>query len=267
MLSEKITFPTQLRILPTAFNMRLGIIVVHNDPTPEMELWRQVIAPASIHTVRFKLPRNVGEVFIGSDIESLLEYYDLEKALLTLRDIGVDAICLCFTSASIFSGPSFDKDFIEHARRLTGCAHITTSVKALVSELINQQHHTIAMIIPPWYSPETVEAFRNYFQHHGIVIPYSVPYELTGKWEFIPRQDRFDVGAVWHISPESIADCAFKQLKNERANFSAVIVPGSGFPSLEAGKIIRQRLEKPYYSVNSASWSWFMSVCQQRKGV
>ncbi len=93
MLSEKITFPTQLRILPTAFNMRLGIIVVHNDPTPEMELWRQVIAPASIHTVRFKLPRNVGEVFIGSDIESLLEYYDLEKALLTLRDANSDNKC------------------------------------------------------------------------------------------------------------------------------------------------------------------------------
>lgn len=102
MLSERITFSTQLRILPTALNMRLGIIVVHNDPTPEMELWRQVIAPASVHTVRFQLPRNMGEVFIGSDIKSLLEHYDLEKALLTLRDIRVDAICLCFTSVSIF---------------------------------------------------------------------------------------------------------------------------------------------------------------------
>ena len=266
MLGKGINLSVKLRSAGHSTKMRLGIIVVHNDPTPELELWQQAVTHASVHTVRFQLPRLAGEVYTGSDVASLLEHYGLEKALLTLRDIGVDAICLCFTSASVFSGYDFDKEFIGHAQRLTGCMHVITSARALVDELLRLEHQHIAMIIPPWYSPETVDAFKGYFQQYGIAISHAAPYELVGKWQYMPRQDRFDAGAVWHISPESVAECAVEYLESEIASFSAVVVPGSGFPSLDAGKIISQKLAKPFLSVNSASWAWFAALCEQRLG-
>lgn len=266
MPGEEISPSAKLGPTDLVVKKRLGIIVVHNDPTPELELWQHAVTYASVHTVRFRLPRIVGEIYTGSDIASLLEQYGLEKALLTLRDIGVDAICLCFTSASVFSGRAFDESFIEHAKRLTGCKHITTSARALVNELLHQQHQRIAMIIPPWYSPETVDAFKRYFQQYGITIPYVAPYELGGKWQHLPRQDRFDAGAVWHIYPESVTECAVEYLESELASFSAIVVPGSGFPSFDAGKLISQKLAKPFLSVNSASWVWFSALLEQRLG-
>lgn len=90
---------------------RLGAIVVHNDPPPEIELWKLANGEASIHTVRFYLPRKKGEIFTGSSFHTMSEEYGLKRALLDLRDIGVDAICLCFTSISIFMGHSFDDEY------------------------------------------------------------------------------------------------------------------------------------------------------------
>lgn len=238
---------------------RFGIIVVDNDPTPEMEIWQSGQPFVTVHTTRFHLPRAVGEIYRGSDVTDLSDY-GLKNAIETLKAIHVDAICLCFTSASIFSDGDFDDDFIRQVKILSNCQIVTTSALALVQSLHQRKVVAPALVVPPWYSDETVTAFDRYFSLKGIRVVGHIPYDLGPAWANVPRQDRFDRGAVWDIS----ADNLFKQVKDAMADAScpidAIVVPGSGFPSLKAKQVVEQELRVPLLSVNQASLDWCVAA-------
>ena len=214
---------------------------------------------ASIHTVRFYLPRKKGEIFTGSSFHTMSEEYGLKRALLDLRDIGVDAICLCFTSISIFMGHSFDDEFINYASEITGVKHITTSTRAMLSELEKSGLNSPTMLVPPWYSPETVKAFSAFLARHNIFISSHVCYKMPPRWSSHPQQDIFDEGGAWEITPLSIIDL-FNTYVQDNSSFDSVLMPGSGFPSLSAKKPLESLLRKPFLSSNEATWKWFMSI-------
>ncbi|MHB0777000.1 aspartate racemase/maleate isomerase family protein [Halomonas sp. WWR20] len=236
---------------------RLGIIVVHNDPTPEMELWNLANSGASIHTVRFYLPREKGKIFTGSSFQTIFEECGLKRALLDLRDIRVDAICLCFTSASIFMGSSFDDDFIKYASEITGVKHINTSVRAMLEVLEARELTSPAMLVPPWYSSETVKAFTEFLAAYNISVSSKINYKMPQCWSSYPQQDIFDEGGAWEITPLSIIELVKSHAK-EGTNFDSILMPGSGFPSLSVTRTLESSLNRPFLSANETTWKWFM---------
>jgi maleate isomerase len=241
-----------------AFPPRLGIVVVDNDPVPEMEIWQRAAARASIHTVRFALPRQPGEIYLGSSVDDLIERAGLGAALDTLRRIRVDAACLCFTSASVFSDGRFDAAFIRDATARAGCAAATTSAQALVHGLRKRGARAPALLIPPWYSDATVDAFEAYFDRHALAVRVRIPFQLPPRWHAVPTQDRFDRGAVWEVAASELVAQVEQALAAHRHPVDAIVVPGSGFPSLHAVDAIEQRLGLPMVSANSASLEWFV---------
>lgn len=59
-------------------SLRLGIITVQNDSVPEMEIWKMCrvgdqFPHISIHTMRFLLPRQLGEIYKGASLEELVQ--------------------------------------------------------------------------------------------------------------------------------------------------------------------------------------------------
>ena len=59
-------------------SLRLGIITVHNDPMPFLSMWKKYhvgdqFPHISIHTMRFLLPRQLGEIYKGASLEELVQ--------------------------------------------------------------------------------------------------------------------------------------------------------------------------------------------------
>ncbi len=238
---------------------RFGIITVDNDPTPEMEIWQSGVSLATIHTTRFHLPRPQGTVYQGSSVKDLA-HCGLETAVTSLQAIGVDAICLCFTSSSIFSDGEFDTEFVRYVASLGPCTKVNTSARSLVEGLQRRGITSPAMVVPPWFSPETVSALGDYFSRHSINVATQVAYDLGEGWSDIPRQDRFDRGAVWEITEEALFSQIDAAISFSPTPVDAVIVPGSGFPSLHVKNRVEKNLGVPLLSVNQASLEWCISA-------
>lgn len=222
---------------------RIGIVVVDNDPVPEMEIWQLAPPGVSIHTVRFHLPRSPGQEFTGSS-----ESPRLTRALEVLERIGVDAVALCFTSGSIFDPLNFDKHFTQAAYALNPSWKVATAAQAIISSMRRAGARYPYVVIPPWFTGPTVDALLVYLENNGLEVQGYHLYKLPPVWDTFPAQDRFDRGAKWVISPhELIIDLN----KRDLSGADSILVPGSGFPSLDLLHKVRVQPSLPMFSANS----------------
>ncbi|MFI1567922.1 hypothetical protein ACH4ZX_33700 [Streptomyces sp. NPDC020490] len=81
---------------------RLGILVIHNDPVPETEIWGMAAAGVSVHTARFERPRAADTEYVGSPARALASSAEVARGLDHLGRLGTDSIALCFGSSSFF---------------------------------------------------------------------------------------------------------------------------------------------------------------------
>jgi maleate cis-trans isomerase len=228
---------------------RIGVVVVDNDPIPEMEINWLAPAGVSIHVVRFQLPRAAGEEFVGETTDPSEIGPHLMDPLRTLARIGVDAVGLCFTSSSIFNPAHFDDAFIEAALSMDPEWKVTTAARAIISTMKRAHAHRPHVVIPPWFTPPTVQALGAYLQFHGLAMSGSHQYELPAIWDRYPRQDRFDHGAKWAVLPHELAmDLQTRDL----ASSDSILIPGSGFPSLDLLHEVPAHSPLPMFTANSA---------------
>lgn len=94
---------------------RIGLVVVDNDPIPELEIRPAEDGHITVVASRFLLNRAHGEVYMGEGDHADVPL-EMCESLQQLDRIGVDAVGLCFTSSSVFAPATFDRLF-------TGAAH------------------------------------------------------------------------------------------------------------------------------------------------
>lgn len=211
-------------------NIRLGILVIHNDPVPESEFWRGAPSGVTIHAARFETPRASGEEFVGLDPERLFRITGMARAIDHLADLGVHAIGYCFTSSSVFEGLAFDEAFEAEVSRLAGCIPVLTAGHALKDAVERVPRDRYLVVAPPWFTDATVDATIEYLR----LPPYrteSVRYELPESWDSVARPDRFDAGARNEISTDGLV--ALVEKSHPPAG-TLVVIPGGGFHSLRA---------------------------------
>jgi maleate cis-trans isomerase len=228
---------------------RLGILTIHNDPVPEIEFWRAAPPTASVHTARFQTPRPTGTEFTGLELDQLIANTGLERSVAQLGDLGVDCICFCFVSSSVFGGPVFDDQFVAWAEAVAGC-RVTTAGLAIAEALRAVGAQKIGLLAPPWFTPPTIEATGRYLLPAGIEIVQAVQFELGPEWNGIDRPDLFDRGARWVIAAEQVhaqAVAAFKP------GLDTLLVPGSGFACADAARSIGAALQVPVLTANACS--------------
>ncbi len=227
---------------------RVGIVVVDNDPVPEMEINRLAPLGVSIHVSRFRLPRESGEEFLGEQVAQQPGAH-LVAALETLDRIGVDAVGLCFTSSSIFDPETFDKAFIDAALQINGDWNIATAAQAIISDMERKGAHSPYIVVPPWFTTPTIDALMSYLELYGIVSPGFHQHELGPAWDAYPPQDRFDLGAKWEIQPRQLVD----DLRSRNLmGADSILIPGSGFPSLDLLSREPAQPPLPLFSANKS---------------
>ncbi|MCP3012219.1 hypothetical protein NGM33_02680 [Nocardiopsis dassonvillei] len=225
---------------------RLGILVIHNDPVPESEIWRSAEPDTSVHTARFWTPRPFGTEFTGLELEELFSGTGLDTAVRQLGDLGVHALGYCFTSSSVFGGTAFDAAFTEHVEGLSGGIPTVTAGQAIREELSGVGGEGIAVVAPPWFSDRTVEAVRAYVP---VRVRQVIRFELPSEWNGIERPDLFDRGARFAVDQTELEDQVLRRLE---PGIGTVLVPGGGFASLTAAQRLRRSRGLRVVSSNSA---------------
>ncbi|WP_285729281.1 hypothetical protein [Nocardiopsis sp. ATB16-24] len=226
--------------------LRIGILVIHNDPVPEVEVWSSVRPGTSVHTARFWTPRAFGTEFTGRDLDSLFGDTGLDIAVRQLGELGVHALGYCFTSASVFGGIAFDAAFAERAEKLAGGIPVITAGQALREALVDSEAEDIAVVAPPWFSDATLDALRSYLP---VTVRQIIRFELPPVWEGIDRPDLFDRGARHAVEAAELERQVLEALEPE---VGTLLVPGSGFASLAAAERLRRSCGLQTISANTA---------------
>ncbi|MFV2009863.1 MULTISPECIES: hypothetical protein [unclassified Micromonospora] len=228
---------------------QLGVLVVHNDPVVEAELWTMAPAGVTIHAARFESPTSTGAEYTTESWQRMIRQPDVQRGLHQLGQMDLSAICLCFGSASFFGGLAFDTGFTEAAAGLTNGTPVYTAGQAMRAALAAAGIRRPAVMAPPWFTAPTFSATRAYLDAAGFEVASLVQYQLPPGWEQVDRHRTFDHGARWQIDPDEVC-------RQVAANFppraDGVLIPGSGFRCWEAVEQLERELGVPVVTANQA---------------
>jgi maleate isomerase len=229
---------------------QLGILVVHNDPVVEAELWAMAPPGITVHTARFESPTSTGAEYTGSPWEHLVSSPDVSRGLRQLGQTGLSAVCLCFGSASFFGGLKFDEGFTAAAAELAGGTPVYTAAQAMTSALTKLGIRRPLVVMPPWFTQPTLDATRGYLTSAGFDIAGLLQFQLGARWDDVTRHLLFDRGGRWEVHPDEVC----RQVRNKfPESADGVLIPGSGFRSWEAIAPLERELGVSVVTSNQAT--------------
>ena len=228
---------------------RIGILVIHKDAVPEAEIWAMAPPGVTVHSARFDSPRKPGSDFQGDHAAALAESPDIARGLEQLGQLRLDVICLCFGSSSFLAGPGFDELFCERASKQAGGTPVTTAPLAMLDAMraagITRPH----LVSPPWFTATSYAAAERYFTATGFPFAGQVRFDLGPGWRDRETFAIYDLGGQWEVRPEEV-------YRQARASFPAhadgILIPGSGFRTLEAIEPLERDLRVPVVTSNQA---------------
>ncbi|HEU5469363.1 MAG TPA: hypothetical protein VFV67_01825 [Actinophytocola sp.] len=228
---------------------QLGVLVVHNDPVVEAELWRMAPAGVTVHAARFQSPTSTGAEYTGEPWQRMIAAPDVHRGLVQLGQMELSAICLCFGSASFFGGIEFDDGFAAAATELAGGTPVYTAGQAIRAGLAALGVRRPLVLAPPWFTAPTFAATRGYLAASGVAVAGLVRYRLGSAWDRHERHRLFDRGGRWAVDPDEVC----RQVTAEfPGHADGVLIPGSGFRSWEAVDRLERRLGVPVLTSNQA---------------
>ncbi|MGH3661619.1 MAG: maleate cis-trans isomerase family protein [Micromonosporaceae bacterium] len=240
----------------STWRTRLGILVVHNDPVPEVEIWSMAPPGVTVHTARFESPKRPGIEYVGSPWGAMLEAPDVARGIEQLARLGTDAICLCFGSSSFFGGAEFDAGFAADATRAAGVP-VFTAAQAMTAALRDLDVSNPLVVMPPWFTTPTYQATTAYLMRAGFGVAGLVGFELGEQWREMPAYEIFDAGGRWTVRPEDVHDQVRRGFPSAA---DGVLLPGSGFRSREAIEPLERDLGVPVVTSNQACMWQFLRI-------
>lgn len=240
---------------------RIGILVIHNDPVPEIEMNGVAPAGVSVHAARFECPRPHDGEYVGSAAQAFVEAPDVSRGLDHLGRLGADSVGLCFGSSSFFGGLAFDEEFVERARVHAHGVPVFTAAMAITAALSSAEVRRPLVVMPPWFTPPTFDATEKYLAEAGVECGGMMQFELGAEWTDVKRYNSFDEGARWVVRGEEVC-------RQVSAGFppgvDGVLIPGSGFRAQEAVVPLEKELDVPVITSNQAClWYGLRSVGAQ----
>ncbi len=229
---------------------QLGVLVIHNDPVVEAELWAMAPPGVTVHAARFESPTSTGAEYTGSAAQHLLAQPDVARGLAQLGSMGLSAISFCFGSASFFGGVAFDAEFVAGAVELAGGTPVYTAGSAITSALRVSGVRRPLVVFPPWFTQPTFDATGAYLTSAGFEVGGLVQFQLPSSWDSVARHRIFDRGGRWEVQPDEVV----RQVREGFADGAdGVLIPGSGFRSWEAIEPLERSLGVPVVTSNQAT--------------
>jgi maleate cis-trans isomerase len=228
---------------------QLGILVVHNDPVVETELWTMAPPGVTVHAARFESPTGTGAEYTGQSWRAMIDSPDVARGLKQLGRMGLSAICLCFGSASFFGGLRFDEGFASAATELADGTPVYTAGQAIRAALTAAGIRRPLVVVPPWFTLPTFDATRSYLREAGFDVAALLQFQLGSQWQHVRRHQLFDRGGRWEVDPDDVCRQVSAGFPGDA---DGVLIPGSGFRSWEAIERLERQLAVPVVTSNQA---------------
>lgn len=226
---------------------RIGLLVRHDDPVPEVELWAMAPPGVMLHTARFEAPRQPGP---GADSAAgLIANPDVARGLQFLAQLEPDAICLCSTSMSLAAGIGSAAAFSANASAHAGGAMVTTSATAILDALRATGVGRPALVGPPWLTKAGATAAERLCATAGVEVAGVVRLDAGDGW-CPPWPAVSKPARPWQLRPHEV----YRQVRRQLPpTADGVLVPSSGLRAVEAIAPLERDLGVPVITANQAA--------------
>lgn len=214
---------------------RIGVLVPPGNPTVEPELYRMAPSGVSVHFARLDSSASASAPGAHGGMEDRTRAYvdSLPAVAPTLAAVNPAVVVLAFTAASYANGFAREQVLADRIASLTGTRALTAA-QAILAALAHLGVKRLALGTP---YPESISAMgRAYWEAAGLqVVGYA---RLAG---------------VENIYDES-EERAYRLARQADApDADAVLLSGTGLPTVGVLELLERDLGKPVISSNQAS--------------
>ncbi|MBM7774251.1 maleate cis-trans isomerase [Actinokineospora baliensis] len=228
----------------------IGVLVIDKDPVAESEFWSMAPTGVSIVAARFESPRKPGTSDYGDDpAELVASSPDVARGLEFFGGMQLDAICVCFTTSSLFGGPAFDVSFAARASAAAGGTPVVTAAQSSAAALAAVGVSRPYVVVPPWFKDEIVEVGRSYFTEAGHPPVDIQRFRMGRGWDALKPWETWDAGAQWEVRPADV----YRQVRADfPSSADGILLAGNGFRCADAVASLEADLGVPVVTSNQA---------------
>jgi maleate isomerase len=222
---------------------RIGLLTPHADVGPESEFGAMAPEGISIHAARVRFgaykPGGTMDPTIANDpVRAFADPPLVDDAAELLASAPLHAIVFAFTSSSYVRGSADDAKLKERLETRTRGVPVIIPCAAAVTALKALDAIRLALISPPWFSPQMDQQGARYFESQGFEVVHNGPAGLPSDQQAIQPSQLYDW--VRTHTPESA---------------EAVFIGGNGFRSIGVIKALEEHLARPVLTANQvAHW-------------
>lgn len=221
-----------------AFRARLGVIVAHAAIGTESELGAMAPEGVSIHAARVPLEvmRAGGVMDPTIALEPTRAFADppaIDEAAELLAAAPLHAIGVAFTGSSYIGGAAEDAALRARLEARTRGIPVAVTAHSAVLGLRALGAGKVALIDPPWFSPELIALGADYFADQGFDVTFAAAADLPSDQQAIHPGQLF----AWvrtHVPPAA----------------EAVFIGGNGLRAVGAIEALEEDLSIPVLTAN-----------------
>jgi maleate isomerase len=241
---------------------RLGILVIDMDAIAEVEFWTISPPGMTVHAARFEAPRLDWNDSGRHDLaREVAESADLARSLEFLGRIGLDAICLCYTTASFYGGRRFDTEFSQLATKIAHAVPAFTSALAMKSAMNALGICKPFIVAPAWFTQDMTSAAERYFSADAQATAGAMRFDLGPGWRELDAAQAWAAGAQWEVRSADV----YRQVRRSLpTGADGVVIAGNGFGSAQAAAALETDLSVPVVTANQACVWYFLQTMRTR---
>lgn len=220
------------------FRARLGVLTPHADIGPEGEFQAMAPAGVSVHAARVPLgairPGGVMDPTIALEpVRAFADPPHVDEAAELLAAAPLHAIGFAFTSSSYVRGADEDESLRQRLEQHTRGIPVAVTCASVVLALRALTAGRLALIDPPWFSPELNALGAAYFRSQSLEVVHHAPAELPS------NQRAVHPGLLYEWIRAHVP-----------ATAEAVFIGGNGFRAVGAIQALEEDLDVPVLTAN-----------------